>query len=31
METELHPKASKFQSKTYYANSQAKQEHSPEH
>jgi len=31
METKLHPRANKFQSKTYHANSPATQEHSPEH
>ena len=30
-ETKLHPRANKFQSKTYYANSPATQEHSPTH
>ena len=29
-ETKLHPRANKFQSKTYYTNSPATQEHSPE-
>ena len=29
-ETKLHPRANKFQSKTYHANSPATQEHSPE-
>ena len=31
METKLHQRANKFQSKTYHANSPATQEHSPEH
>ena len=30
-ETKLHPKANKFQSKTYQANSPTTQEHNPEH
>ena len=30
-ETKLHPRANKFQSKTYWANSPTKQEHNPEH
>ena len=30
-ETKLHPRANKFQSKTYHANSPATQEHSPGH
>ena len=30
-ETKLHPRANKFQSKTYQANSPAMQEHNPEH
>ena len=30
-ETKLHPRANKFQSKTYLANSPTKQEHNPEH
>ena len=30
-ETKLHPRANKFHSKTYQANSPEMQEHSPEH